>query len=784
MNAVFFLSAVSCLFISSMRGQAQQELPEGAEAGRTARLSGHLSRPVQPVIGAWFWSEKEFEPDGYKHFIDQLSQYSCYDLLSVSIRVPGRDITDIDVHNQVKLAVLYGKEKGIGMAFELDPRLARRKFEAAWPDELQESLWLEEVSLSADKPVEVVVRSISLSDHMTGRKTPYISLRGSLLRVYSYAKAVEGIEPSSLRDITKECRVIGSSDDSLVVSLPAAGGNERLQACVMASFTHLYPDVFAPHLQEFTREIIRGYSDVPMAGGMRDEWGFPPSMPAGKMASGKHFWYSKHYASAYSKKTGGRELMADCLLMYAGIRGRDRERQMAINQYMEMNRERNSFLEDDFYNAIKEVFGADAAVVTHPTWYPYPDRLEYKKNGLDWWTATRDWAQTDELTPFAVRTSLAKKWGSPVWYNQYYSTRASDYGQELWSSVLAGGRINYHPLYPRSDLKNSDTYLALLRDSLMQGESRVRLLNFISESPLDCPVAVVFGHAAAMNWAGPYFEDTGMELVNSLWGISIPADLIPTGEIENGSLLIGEDGWIHYGKQRYAAVVLYNPEFEKPSTAGFFNRAAGKKTQLFRIGNWTRDFGGNAFDGAAALPGEMIAAKDIKSVVPEILKVLKEQKIGLQTPATRILEGFGHVSSAPPTQGVCRLIDGTLIQVAGTHHVSGDPINSKTKVGKYDVAFSALGIAAVRLDEEGQVEALAAGGLTSFKTQKTKIQLEVPVDLAFWKDEGGKIIGIIQGWEGEIPQPLLSLTKDWVRLKVPGPLMEQCKERNLSYPSN
>lgn len=772
MKTSFFLFTVCCLFILSVTGQAQQKCRDFSEARDSAKVLGHLPVYIQPVIGAWFWSEKEFEPDGYKLFIDQMIQHSCYDLLSATIRVPGRDITDIDVHNQVKLAVAYGKEKGIRMAFELDPRLARRKFEAAWPDELQESLWLEEVTLSADKPVEVVVRSISLSDHMTGRKTPYISLRGSLLRVYSYTKTSEGIEPSSLRDITDVCRVSVSSGDSLVVSLPASGGNKGQQACVMVSFTHLYPDVFAPHLQEFTREIIRGYSDVPMAGGMRDEWGFPPSMPADKMASGKHFWYSAHYASAYAKKTGGRELLADCLLMYAGIKGQEKERQMAINHYMELNLQRNSFLEDDFYKAIKEVFGADAAVVTHSTWYPYPDRLEYKKNGLDWWTATRDWAQTDELTPFAVRTSLAKKWGSPVWYNQYYSTKRSDYGQELWSSVLAGGRINYHPLYPGSDLKNSDKYLVLLRDSLMQGESRVRVLNFISESPLDCPVAVVFGHPAAMNWAGPYFEDPGMKLVNSLWDMGIPADLIPTGEIENGSLLIGEDGWIHYGKQRYAAVVLYNPEFEKPSTAGFFNRAAGKKTCLFRIGKWTRDFDGNAFDGAAALPGEMIAAKDIKSVVPEILKVLKEQKIGLQTPATRILEGFGHVSSAPPTQGFCRLIDGTLIQVAGTHHVSGDPINSKTKVGKYDVAFSALGIAAVRLDEEGQVEALAAGGLTSFKTQRAEIHLEEPVDLAFWKDERGEIRGVIQSLEGEIPRPLLSLTKEWVRLKAPVPLAE------------
>jgi len=771
MRYAIFLFTVYCLTVFSMKSQAQQKDQNSSTPQTSTKVLDHLPRDVQPVIGAWFWNKEDFNPDGYKHFIDQVNEHSCYDLLSTGIRMPGRDITDIDVHNQVKLAVEYAKEKGIKIALGLDPRLARRKFEAAYPDELQESLWLQEITLSENKSVEAVVRSIDLRDHMNGQKTPYISLRGSLLRVYSYAKTTGGIDPVTLKDITGECKVTVSSKDSLVVRLPANNINIQLQACVMVSFTQLYPDVFAPHLIEFTREIIRDYADVPLAGGMRDEWGFPPSTPVNRMALGNHFWYSGHYASAYAQKTGGRELLADCLLMYAGIKGQEKERQMAINYYMEMNWQRNSELEDGFYHAIKDVFGPDAVVVTHPTWYPYPDRLESKKNGLDWWVATRDWAQTDEVTPFAARTALAKKWGSSVWYNQYYSTERKNYERELWSSVLAGGRINYHPLYPSRE-KPADKYLELFRGNLMQGESRVRLLNFISKSPLDCPVAVVFGHPATMNWAGPYFEDPGMKLADSLWSIGIPADLIPSSEIENGNLLIDGDGWIHYGKQHYAAVILYNPEFEKLSTAEFFNQAANGQTSLFRIGNWTRDFNGDTFDGNAALPREMAVAKDIKSVVPEVSTIMKKRKIELQTPATRILEGFGHVSSAPPSQGFCRLTDGTLIQVAGTNNTAGDIIESKMKIGKYDVSFNAIGIAAVRLDKNGRVQAMAAGGLKFFRTRDFYIQLNKRIDLAFWKNEHGEFEGIIQGYEGEIPQSLLSITKKWVRLRASVPLLE------------
>ncbi len=212
----------------------------------------------------------------------------------------------------------------------------------------------------------------------------------------------------------------------------------------MVSFRHLAADVFAPSLISFQREIIDRYADLPLAGISKDEWGFPPCFKS----TINEFWYSKHRANAYAKRTGGRDLLEDCLLMYLGIEGRKKERRMAINHFRQMSLMRNGAIENDFYLTAKKVFGPDALVLVHPTWYPYPDFREYKKNGLDWWIATRDWAQTDELTPFAVRTSLAKKWGSPVWYNMYYADNLADYERSVWTHALAGGRINYHSLYP------------------------------------------------------------------------------------------------------------------------------------------------------------------------------------------------------------------------------------------------------------------------------------------------------------------------------------------------
>jgi len=723
---------------------------------------------VMPSLGCWFWSETEFEPEGYKPFIDQVILHSPYNLLTTSLRVPKREVTDDDTHAQIKAAAIYAQKRGVPLVMDIDVRLARRAFEAKYPDELQEMLLLQEVELSMKNSVEIVVRSLDLNDHYTHRTTRYIALHGSLLRVYSYVRDSNGINLQTLKDITRECIIVSTSKDSVHVRISGDKKNINRYACVMVSFTHLTPDVFAPHLIEFQRKILDQYSDVPLAGVCKDEWGFPPNY-SGNPAKNQ-FWYSKHRALAYAKRTKGRDLLEDCLLMHMGVKGKDDERRAAINHFMEMSLQRNGELEDDFYHTVKEVFGPNAVVATHPTWWPYPDLREFKKNGLDWWIATRDWAQTDELTPYAVRTALAKKWSSPVWYNMYYSKHITDYEHSIWRYVLGGGRINYHPIYPSA---NPDKLRGeLLHGELMRAESRVRLLNYISQSPLDCPVAVIFGHTCAMNWVGPAYNDVGMEVADNFWREGIPADLIPSSEIENKNLYINEDGWVCYGPQRYAAVLLYHPEFEKSSTATFFNRAANGPTRLFRVGNWTQNFNGKVFDGKAALPQSMADYSDRTSVAKKICRILHMQNIKPQSPATDSLKGFNHVSSSPPTTGFCRLIDGTIIQIAGTNNVAGDTIQSKIMINGNEVSFDAIGVAASRLDDEGRVEALAAGGLKYFKVQDFKISLDKRIDIALWKDKKGKWRGLLQGWSGSTPASLLAITHDWIHLDVPVPLLK------------
>ena len=242
---------------------------------------------------------------------------------------------------------------------------------------------------------------------MNGSLPNYTCLTTRLVRVYTFVKGTDGIDPATVREYPHESIVATAEGPrKLTVRIPAQPGRN---ACVIAAHTVLTPDIFAPHFLSFQRDIIRQYADIPLAGIMKDEWGFPPDHTGNP--DHDRYWYSHAMSQVYAQHSGGRDLVRDALLMHAGEKGRETERAVAINRYRQLCRARNVEIENDFYRAGKEIFGKDAYIVTHATWIPYPGAQEFRKNGLSWWDATRDIGQSDETTPYPCRTSLAKRWG-------------------------------------------------------------------------------------------------------------------------------------------------------------------------------------------------------------------------------------------------------------------------------------------------------------------------------------------------------------------------------------
>jgi len=282
-------------------------------------------------------------------------------------------------------------------------------------------------------------------------------------------------------------------------------------------------------------------------------------------------------------------------------------------------------------------------------------------------------------------------------------------------------------------------------------------------------VAIVFGHPAALNWAGAGLADVGMTVANALWAAGYYADLIPSSEVAAGNLKLAKDGTLQYGPQHYAVAVLYHPEYERPAVARFFRKAAVRgKTTLFRVGDWSLDFEGHPFDAATELPAQM-KALTAAAAAQEAIAALRSKGLAPQTTCT--LRGSYFTSSMmPKASGECHLLDGTVILASGEKDVMGDPIQKTIMVSGRELTFDAVGIAAVRLDRLGRVEALAAGGLKKFMSRDLRLELAERADLAFWRDQRGQWQGVLQGHSGPTPGVLTHITTNWTRLRVPEPM--------------
>jgi hypothetical protein len=757
-GAPFFLVVFTCLSLCPDLLAASTPA-DRSYSRRLPRQDQNAIKTSWPGIGCWFWGAAEFKPDGYKPFLDLHSEGSRFQLLTTSIRHPV-EVTEPRVHDQIKAAAEYARSKGMKMVMDLDVRLARSAFQREHPREMQELVRLRETPLAGQGDVTLFVEPINLGDHYTFQARGYDSLSARVLRVYSYAVGPGGLRPDTVRDITSRCAVPQADAKGVQMVISCRPEDAGRTACVLAAFTLFTPDLFAPHLIPFERSVLKQYRDVPLAGACKDEWGFPGRF----QPRTDDLFYSSAMAATYARRRPGHDLARDLLLMAKAEEGRVTDRSVAIHHYMEMNWQRNAEVESAFYEATKETFGKAAMVGTHPTWYPFPSAEEVFKNGLHWWAARRDLAQTDEATPFCVRTALSKKWQSPLWYNMYYSDSLKTYEEDLWRHALGGGRMNFHPLWPHPFEKLSTS---LLEGELLAADSRVRLLNYVSAAPLDCPVAIVFGHPSALNWSGSGLADVGLGMANALWKEGYYADVIPSSEVQGGSLRVSADGRLQYGSQQYRAAVLFHPEGERLGVSRLFQKLVRRgRTATFQVGEWTLDFEGKPIGASAGSP---FTARHLEpqDVVQEILALLRVEGVEPQTRCTlRGVAGFSE-SMMPLPVGRCHLVDGTVILASGAKAVQGDPIRETLSVNGYRVFFDAVGVAALRMNKRGEVEAMAAGGLKSFQAGTFSLDLPERVDVALWREGRGGWHGVIQGRAGPIPEPLLATTRDWVKLSLP-----------------
>ena len=729
--------------------------------GKTVR---RLPVDVLPENVFWGLSTRDFA-DGMKtlnRLADRGFEESTYNCVTLTLRC-NPELGDPETQAAAKAFFAKARAAGVKVYMDTDPRIARCEFFSRWPAERQSM-----ARVKAATPTNGVARaSVEFTwrhDHMSaGSRNPYRPLSGRVASAcavkrdasgaldFSTCRAVEVRPEVTMREWREQSRSLsqqrsyGFEDRSTVTVAGEADGlapDETLIVTAIAEYHSI--DVFSPHLIPFIRELMVRYRDLGADGGMRDEWGFIPEYEPDR----RTYWWSPNFEAAYHAACG-RDLLDDFPRMACGAKG-DPARSSAIGTFMKLILARNVEIEQDFYATDKRLFGADTYVVKHPTWYSSICPQEFFHNGLDWWQAKRDWAQGDETTPIYALNALAKKSGGPIWLNEGYTATIERNVFRVWTYAMCGGRQVYHGLYsgnPKELQKYNEMpweesrvhrSLDLLAPGNVTAQSRVRLPNLISRAQVDCPVAFIFGHERLVDWSGDGWNDHGLGTILPLMLKGWWCDAYPASECALGTLSVDADGYLRVGQQRYLVAMLHHlSDGEKRA----FNAIVNGRTLKTRI------FGGNE--------GEAVRA-------------YLQQAGAVRQPFVKGKTRAGYVYPEP--DGTLHLIDGTAIRIcADWDHPRGLPIAETLESNGAKFAVAAEGLCAVRA-ENGQLAALAAGGLTRVDGPGLALTLNQPEDVVLLKIDG-EWHGIWQTPHADkpIPAPLAALTSHWIRLILPLP---------------
>ena len=687
-------------------------------------------------------------------FRDVFGKMSPYNCITLTLRCRP-DLNDPGTQKRAADLIAQAHADGIKVYMDTDPRSARDEFLRRWPEDAQARLAFEIVEPTRGTASFRMIPE-KCGDHMTaGTKRGYDVFRSRLLKAWAITFGDDGLaDPDSVRDVTDE---IYNAECATVLSGIVSGLHKGEKLVALGEFSHWSADVFSPHLMPYAHELMETYRKLGADGAMKDEWGFPSTRE--RQRQFKSFWYSRHFAAAWARESGGRDMIEDALGMVVPFRGREQVRTAAIDRYFALTERRNAEIERDFYDANKRLWGPDVYVTKHPTWYSHGDpwRQEFFHNGLGWWDATRDWAQSDETCEVGHNLGMMRLCGGPCWLNEGYGDVPEHYPRALWRFALCGGRMVYHSLYSgrfaERDLAPEERNVVAHREILTAGgaaaESRVRLLSLITRAQPVSAAAFVFGHSRVMNWTDPAFEDLGCPFLHAVGRAGYYLDVFPSTATDR--LHVDADGWVTAGPMRYPAVFLHRLS---PADAAAWNRLTGDRILKTRV---------------AAVDSLEIPGAETWSTADAARAIALLEKTGAvrQTPFGKTDQNDQERDNAnllPDPDGTLVLLDGTVARIKGSSpDPTGDPIAGTLE----GVAFAAKGLFAVRV-EQGEAVALAAGGLARAKGAGLDLAFGEPLDLALVK-RGGKWRGLVQvpAAPFEIPAALKALTDDWRILVQP-----------------
>jgi len=686
-----------------------------------------------PQILFWKWDDSHIETRNYREKILDICRRSCFDYIYVGTAWCQKGLQSREVRDCIEDAVAYTHELGRKFIFEIDVRPARDVFAAKYPEGITALMLQKDIVLDERGRGTAAFRLSECSDQFGA----YMPVGAEVYRVFSFEKSDEfTYVRDTRRDITERVSSI-EEGNTLKVRIGEDKEDGNRSALVMALVWYNLPDSGSEDTIRYFDELFSLYQDIPFDGIALDEWGYVAHPGYNFTNSWRMPWYSRSIEKDIFQWMGTDPGLF-YLHMYYTPEGEESARIRYINVYHEMIRNHTLKIERYFYAKVKELFGEDAFVGVHPTWYAIAEidnSPEIYKNGLNWWDVPRDYGFTDEIMLMPVRTALAHKWKSNTWYNMWYSEGTLDkttYAREIWHNARYGGRVitlgyetrceeGVQDLIPHGDL-----------EYVSAAEEKIALLNRFQSASVNSSVLIVMGIPAVCNWIGNITGNLLWNTYNSrfnevftlardLWNAGWNCDLVGSYEIEDGDLYLGDKGKAVYGSQEYDCVIFMFPQFSKGKVLDFLVQMGKSQAKSIVIGGCDRDFEGNHVEAFFnGIKDKVDLYLDKRPEIGDLVWQLRKWGI----PTNRV--PYGSV-----------LQDGSVILTpTGMSESTGNTLEVDFIHAQHHIRAKFQDLLAFKLKKDGKIEKLAASKLEYlYIDDREEIPLDQPRDIVRLQEE-------------------------------------------------
>ncbi|MEI6753306.1 MAG: hypothetical protein WCK78_09050 [Paludibacter sp.] len=653
-----------------------------------------------PQVAYWFFSKDMLNPERFEGKIDSLSKFSKYNLIFLTSR-NGVDFYDATkMHPIFEQLVKYAHSKGLKIGLQLWDR--RYKV----PLESTERLIQEgEITLD-DKGVGTYTAKAKFV------RDARSILKSELFKVYAFKKSGSGFYvPGTLTDITTQC-IPKEGKETVDVTLNADKKFKGYTAYILTQHFYNICSNHSPEAVNNLTQALKSYSDIPFDGVGLDEYTNMRVSTTWELKKNNDVFRGRPYSLPMGeelKAATGNEPDKVLLDMRYAPAGKPEIRIKAINNYMAVMRSGTMNMERTIYDKGKEFYGPNTFIGLHDTHHNYLDGDEIWQTGLNWWNVKRDYGHTDEHTPTPTQMGIGFSYPKNVLYNMYYNKSLEDITTKAMSDLTYGIRTHYHAI---NDIQKWGVSVeqpeALIE--INKVENAARLLNRFNPSFPKIKLLVVFGMESLANWY-PDSTKRGMTDINNslkieekaveLWKAGYLNALVPTDLIADGRLKINANGKPQIEGHEFDAIIFLYPQYARKSTFDFLKTYVSKGGKLMVEGSATYDFDGNTV-------GKQWNEIADKALVKSF-NVADISKLGIAK----------------------REFENGVLNEDGSYTFTGIKGSQQLTNGNNSFTINCNGLAAIQLDETGNLKKLVATAFSSLiKDGKTLFSLTKPADIS------------------------------------------------------